>query len=207
MKNIIIFSILIGFFACNLLGCATQRASDIVGGTTNSSTIIQEYFPSNVGYTWIYQGNDGTFLTCTFEGISNIGDNEFQKYITFKSLSSDYLPDNTYGYRYSDNTVYYYDASFPVQYYWIPLVFPLEIGKTWPAYHTPDNEQLTALVIGTEEVTTPAGTFHCFKIGYTKQENSVTKGTDYIWLGKNVGKVKFTASYGAVEYTLINKSF
>jgi len=72
------------------------------------------------------------------------------------------------------------------------LEFPLEIGKTWPAWDDSDDKFFT--VVAVEDVTVPAGEFKdCFKVSYTSETDP--EWFEYHWYGASVGLVKIYAGY------------
>ncbi|MBK9270732.1 MAG: hypothetical protein IPM48_03975 [Saprospiraceae bacterium] len=57
---------------------------------------------------------------------------------------------------------------------------------------TSEVRMLNRKILSNEKITTPAGTFDCFKMSYDSEVNSILsfKSTNTIWYAKNVGMVK-----------------
>lgn len=174
----------------------------VTGGFTVK--LKEDYFPSDEGDAWHYSGTDGSSQIMTVEGTTQVGAN------TVQILKSSYTPPTGFtttgeSYFKKDNSgVYLFSAQTTEVFTY--LSFPLEIGKSWTSYnYSPFTQQAT--VLARENVTVPAGTFSCYKIGYVFWIGTVEADTQYIWFGDKAGMVKRTSSSSTVEAVLDWKNF
>lgn len=80
------------------------------------------------------------------------------------------------------------------------IVYPVEEGNTWTVY-SDSNYTTTAVVLGTENVTVPAGTYEdCWEIGY------ITEGeTTYTYFAEGTGNVK-SYMYMEIDTTMTTET-
>lgn len=96
---------------------------------------------------------------------------------------------------------------------WYPdsgyLSFPLVVGKTWKvknAYQTSSyksSQELTATVVGWEQVTVPAGTFTALKVKW----EGYFQSTDLIGAGSKTARIEFSRWFTEKEKREIKKEY
>ena len=198
--------------------------------TLNGTTIAQNYFPTEIGNTWVLDSQDkAERITYTIEtSDETINDIELLNIKTVtetlgtdvamaQEIFVDIKEDGIYVYKYVvevDDTFGLATALlYPPQ-----LFYPtsLTLGDTWQI--TAESELnivgpftfiITNEVIAAEDVVTPRGTFEdCLKIRIRTRiisAGGITPATAYQWLAPNFGPVKFENSQDIV-YELINSN-
>jgi len=175
---------------------------------TTASSIAASYFPHEEGYTWRYEGNDGSGYIATFEGTAVVFDTipvqlyrQSSYYLSGSgSVSEIYMQIN-------DSGVYIYGSlSSPTTEADTFLQFPLEIGNSW-TYYNADLYTGRITVAARETVTVPAGAFDCYKLSLVSSYGTIETDTANIWIGDGVGIVKTSTDYSTYESQLAWKNF
>jgi hypothetical protein len=172
--------------------------------SSEANDLIKEYFPCNNGYSWTYRTNLGQTVLATFEGSTTLHAYNLQIYNTTTISTSDSPSTYTYYFAYDSQKVYRFDPNYPIDYYWTYLIYPISVGNTWTFGH---DVTIAAKVLSSEEVSTPVGTFECYKISYALCLGTLESVIETIWLARNVGKVKYIDCVSSIECILVDKNF
>lgn len=207
MKNIKRDLLIIGIISIIFLGagCSVTSSSGSGGGSS--------YFPSTQGNEWVYRDSSGATSKITVGDTTTISNSsvtvQLFRTIYYDTNDNETSSSETY-YKVDDTGVYYHGTpNYPSAVGIQMIAFPLEIGKTWQPF--PGSSQMVGTVVGREDVTTPAGTFDCYKLElvstYTNGSGSTESMTSTLWLGDNVGQVKTAYSLSSYATELESKNF
>jgi hypothetical protein len=164
---------------------------------------IDSYFPLSVGNVWEYMvGMTVAIPGTTYIFMGNSQDNIIgttqlvggaSVFQLATSLTLDgYSGRDTFYIHETDTAVYLYespDDTIPDKY----LELPIETGNTWTV-----NSYETAVVLGTSDVSVPAGDYQdCWEIAFVDESD-----TTFVYLALGVGEVKGLAGYSVEDTTV-----
>ena len=196
----------------------------------NGTTIAQNYFPTEIGYTWVLDSQDkAERMTYTIEAsdqtingiellnIKTVTETLGTDVAMAQEIFVDIKEEGIYVYKYVVEVDDLFGVATALLY--PPQLFyptPLTLGETWQI--TAESELniigpftflSTNEVIAVEDVVTPVGTFEdCLKIRLRTRSISaagITPATTYQWLAPDFGPVKFENSQDIV-YELISSN-
>ncbi len=176
--------------------------------------IAPNYYPSEIGNTWIFLSTDGTEQrTYALEGPTNIdGEALITLKISTETLGTSEVDIDNYFVSVRDGGLVLHrsvtdegafgiaEATFDPPVPFFPALLP--IGHTWDVVTNteleiagPVTSTSTITVVASEDVETPAGTFEdCVKLEITAKSVSalvVIRTTSYQWLAPDIGPVKY----------------
>ena len=187
--------------------------------------IAPNYYPTEIGNTWIFQSTDGTEqLTYTLEGPTDIdGEELITLKISTEILGTSAVDIDNYFVSVRDGGLLLHqsvtdegafgiaEATFDPPVTFFPALLP--IGHTWEIMTEteleiagPVTSTSTIKVVASEDVETPAGTFEdCVKLEIKGKGVSalvVIRTTSYQWLAPDIGPVKYEDVDAGVVYEL-----
>ena len=176
--------------------------------------IVPNYYPSEIGNTWVFQSTDGTEQrTYALEGPTNIdGEELITLKISTETLGTSEVDIDNYFVSVRDGGLVLHrsvtdegafgiaEATFDPPVPFFPALLP--IGHTWDVVTNteleiagPVTSTSTITVVASEDVETPAGTFkNCVKLEIQQKSVSalvVIRTTSYQWLAPDIGPVKY----------------
>ena len=182
------------------------------------ATSAQNYYPADIGNTWILESQDGAErATYTLEAADeDLGDGQFRTLkIATEVLGTDAIDTNTFLVEVGEEGMKLHKIVAELGLFGVanmefspPAVFfppTLQVGEVWETLGEtevylvgPVTVSSINKVIAIEDVVTPAGTFeNCLKIRidtkYTTASGA-SRSTSYQWLAPDIGPVKFETS-------------
>jgi hypothetical protein len=164
---------------------------------------VDDYYPLSIGNSWeymagmtvakpdtisIYLGNSQDRIIGTTQLVGGANVFEWATSITLDGYSDT----DTFYIQETDTAVYIYESlsdTAPDKY----LKLPIENGVTWMV-----NSDETAVVLGTIDVSVPAGDYKdCWEIAYVDGSD-----TTFVNLARGVGEVKGWAHYSVADTTV-----